>query len=141
PGRITQFPHALRNWSITTPTLRFTFRTPEQQATFHRAFAQLGTSADRATFMDRFSDHYDGVVQVPRHMAMDTAEDEGFARQLQGEARTENDGEIARVLQFQLNGRGRHGGSGSGGGAGGAVENDEAMARRLQHHLERENGR
>jgi hypothetical protein len=86
--------------------LRFDFLTPGAQATFHRAFAQVRTEKDKADFMARFFDNYDGQVQIPRRLIMDTSRDEAMAREVQGALPpmldTARDEAIAREVQRGL---------------------------------------
>jgi hypothetical protein len=106
PGRITRSPNTLRHWDTARPILRFDFQTPQEQATFHRAFAQIRTEKDKADFISRFYANYDGQVQIPRRVIMDTSRDEEVAREVQERMsmimETESDEEVAREVQEVL---------------------------------------
>ncbi|KAI4714099.1 hypothetical protein J4E89_001549 [Alternaria sp. Ai002NY15] len=120
PGLITSSPHTLQNFDLTAPILRFDFPTPAAQATFHRAFLQVRNEKDKAAFMQRFFDNYDGQVSIPRRVIMDTSQDEEVARRLQEslpvELDTGRDEQMARQLQGQMEQmeRGGFGGAGRG---------------------------
>ncbi|KAI4949416.1 hypothetical protein J4E91_005155 [Alternaria rosae] len=120
PSLITSSPHALQKFDLTVPILRFDFPTPAAQATFHRAFLQVRNEKDKAAFMQRFFDNYDGQVSIPRRVIMDTSQDEEVARRLQGSLPVEvdagRDEEMARWLQGQMEQmeRGGFGGAGRG---------------------------
>ncbi|KAI4628174.1 hypothetical protein J4E80_002312 [Alternaria sp. BMP 0032] len=105
-GLITSSPHTLQNFDLTAPILRFDFPTPAAQATFHRAFLQVRNEKDKAAFMQRFFDNYDGQVSIPRRVIMDTSRDEEVARRLQQslpvELDTGRDEQMARQLQGQM---------------------------------------
>ena len=105
-GLITSSPHTLQNFDLTAPILRFDFPTPAAQATFHRAFLQVRNEKDKAAFMQRFFDNYDGQVSIPRRVIMDTSRDEEVARRLQEslpvELDTGRDEQMARQLQGQM---------------------------------------
>ncbi|KAH6881677.1 hypothetical protein BKA58DRAFT_433457 [Alternaria rosae] len=120
PSLITSSPHALQKFELTAPILRLDFPTPAAQATFHRAFLQVRNEKDKAAFMQRFFDNYDGQVSIPRRVIMDTSQDEEVARRLQGSLPVEvdagRDEEMARRLQGQMEQmeRGGFGGAGRG---------------------------
>ncbi len=114
PGRISSSPRTLTTWDTSLPILRFDFAIPAAQATFHRAFLQVRSEKDKATFMTRFFDNYDGQVSIPRRVFMDMSRDEEVARRLFEDAPpppTHADEEVARRLQERMNG----GGFGAGG--------------------------
>jgi hypothetical protein len=106
PGQITRDPNTLRQWDTARPILRFDFRTPEEQATFHRAFAQIRTEKQKTEFMTRFFNNYDAQVQIPRRVMMDTSRDEAMAREVQERMglviETGRDEEMARRMQGNL---------------------------------------
>jgi len=121
PGLITSSPHTLQTFDLTAPILRFDFPTPAAQATFHRAFLQVRNEKDKAAFMQRFFDSYDGQVSIPRRVIMDTSQDEEVARRLQEslpvELDTGRDEHMARQLQGQMEQMGMGGFGGAGGGS------------------------
>ncbi|KAI4636244.1 hypothetical protein J4E83_001198 [Alternaria metachromatica] len=128
PGLITSSPHTLQNFDLTAPILRFDFPTPAAQATFHRAFLQVRNEKDKAAFMQRFFDNYDGQVSIPRRVIMDTSRDEEVARRLQEslpvEVDTGRDEQMARQLQGQMEQMGR-------GGFGGTDTNSDERASKI----------
>jgi hypothetical protein len=83
PGRITTSAASLPSWDTTLPILRFDFPNAQTQATFHRAFAQIRSEKDKAAFMMRFFENYDGQVLIPRRVIMDTSRDEALAKRVQ----------------------------------------------------------
>jgi hypothetical protein len=123
PGSISRDPNTLRHWDTARPILRFDFQTPQEQATFHRAFSQIHTPKDKADFISRFFDNYDGQVQIPRRVIMDTSRDEEVAKRVQEilppVLDTARDEVVAREVQGRL-------------GVVMETERDEEMARRLQ---------
>ncbi|CAA9962920.1 hypothetical protein PTMSG1_06288 [Pyrenophora teres f. maculata] len=129
PGTITTSFHHLATLNLTHPILRFSFPTASAQTAFHHAFAQLRTPRDRAAFMERYYDNYEGVVDIPRLVHMDTSNHEKMARRLaeqederlRGEVRAmaEGDEGVARELQGSL-------------GVEMGTEGDEEVARRLE---------
>jgi hypothetical protein len=108
--------------------------------------------------MARYFDNYDGVVGIPLRPIMDTSRDEDMARELQSKlpvmldtaqdeslaqemlgtweplVDVERDEELARVMQERLS-------LDAESEVRSAAGNDEAMARRVQREMERENGR
>jgi hypothetical protein len=65
-ARITTNPESLRTFDVSAPILRFEFPDPASQAAFHRSFALTKTNADKAKFMARWFDNYDGQVSIPK---------------------------------------------------------------------------
>ncbi|CAI9628873.1 unnamed protein product [Alternaria burnsii] len=107
-GRITSSAQILPNWDTTRPILRFDFPTAQDQEAFHRAFLQVRSEKDKATFMARFFDNYDSQVSIPRRVVMDTSRDEQVAKEVQRSLGvvmdTDRDLEVARRLQQQMDG-------------------------------------
>ncbi|PZC91173.1 hypothetical protein A1F95_08954 [Pyrenophora tritici-repentis] len=138
PGTITTSPNRLDTLDLTHPILRFSFPTAAAQTAFHHAFPQLRTPRDRAAFMERYFDNYEGVVDIPRRIHMDTSNDEEMARRLaeeeeerlRGDVRemAEGDEKMARELQEGL-------------GVEMETEGDEALAARLEEEEEEERER
>ncbi|KAL1799452.1 hypothetical protein ACET3X_003489 [Alternaria dauci] len=106
-GCITNSAQILPNWDTSRPILRFDFPNAETQSTFHRAFLQVRSEQDKAAFMARFFENYDGQVSIPRRVIMDTSRDEQVAREVQQGLEvamdTERDMEVARRLEQQVN--------------------------------------
>jgi len=166
-ARITTNPEALRTFHTSLPILRFDFPDAASQASFHRAFALLKTSKDKAAFMQRFFDNYDGQVSIPKVPARwDTSNDEAMARQLHDDAPppptdedehlarmlqddappppTDGDGELARMLQEDAPPPPTHGDFELARRLQGetplpGTRRDEEMARRMQEELNRSN--
>ncbi|KAG9193652.1 hypothetical protein G6011_03687 [Alternaria panax] len=107
-GRITSSAKILPSWDTTRPILRFDFPTAQAQETFHRAFLQVRSEKDKAAFMARFFENYDGQVSIPRRVIMDTSRDEQVAKEVQRSLgvvmETAGDEEVARRLQEQIGG-------------------------------------
>ena len=138
-GRITSSAQILPNWDTSRPILRFDFPNAQAQEAFHRAFLQVRSEKDKAAFMARFFENYDGQVSIPRRVVMDTSRDEQVAREVQRSLGlvidTDRDLEVARRLQQQI------GGDGIGGNRMNAQLYDEEMASLRQRRLDFERRR
>jgi hypothetical protein len=138
-GRITSSAQILPNWDTSRPILRFDFPNAQAQEAFHRAFLQVRSEKDKAAFMARFFENYDGQVSIPRRVAMDTSRDEQVAREVQRSLGlvidTDRDLEVARRLQQQI------GGDGIGGNRMNAQLYDEEMTSLRQRRLDLERRR
>lgn len=100
---ITTNPSTLRTFNTSLPIHRFDFPDAATQAAFHRSFALLRTEKDKADFMQRFFDNYDGQVSIPKRPARyDTSNDEALAKKMmdgEREGMVDSDGELARAMQ------------------------------------------
>ena len=138
-GRITSSAQILPNWDTSRPILRFDFPNAQAQEAFHRAFLQVRSEKDKAAFMARFFENYDGQVSIPRRVVMDTSRDEQVAKEVQRSLGvvmdTDRDLEVARRLQQQM------GGDGSGENRMNARSYDEEMASLRQRRLDFERTR
>ncbi|KAH8641742.1 hypothetical protein IG631_04683 [Alternaria alternata] len=138
-GRITSSAQILLNWDTSRPILRFDFPNAQAQEAFHRAFLQVRSEKDKAAFMARFFENYDGQVSIPRRVVMDTSRDEQVAKEVQRSLGVvmdiDRDLEVATRLQQQM------GGDGSGENRMNAQLYDEEMASLRQRRLDFERRR
>ncbi|KAF2826795.1 hypothetical protein CC86DRAFT_406048 [Ophiobolus disseminans] len=100
--RITTKAENLLTFDPTSPILRFNFPNAATQASFHRAFALLLTTRNKAAFLSRFAENFDAQVNIPKKpVRWDTSGDEELAKELWDGAEMDvgNDGELAQRLQ------------------------------------------